>query len=44
MPLVVTRSALKDIFAINTRLELLAAPNRFPLAFKPFGRNPVAAF
>ena len=27
-----------------SKLELLAAPNRFPLAFKPFRRNPVAAF
>ena len=25
-------------------LNLLASPNRFPLAFKPFRKNPVAAF
>ena len=28
--------------AIN--LKLLAATNKFPLAFKPFCRNPMAAF
>ena len=29
---------------LKPKLNLLASPNRFPLAFKPFRKNPVAAF
>ena len=31
-------------FPWRSNLELLASPNRFPLAFKPFRRNPMAVF
>ncbi len=45
---VLTKSAMVNPMPLNhaapPKLELLASPNRFPLAFKPFRKNPVAAF